>query len=66
MSTLTKGDADMKTLLAQFAADETGSTATEYGILATAIGLAIIQVVAQTGIQLGVLLERVAADIKGG
>jgi Flp pilus assembly pilin Flp len=68
MSTQSKGDAEMKTLLAQigrFAADDTGATATEYGILATAIGLAIVQVVDQNGTQLGGLLERLAADMSG-
>ena len=61
----------MKTLLAQFAhfaADDKAGAAIEFGILATAIGLAIIQVVGQNhnGTQLGGLLERVAAEINGG
>lgn len=59
----------MKTLLARiawFAADDKASAATEYGLLATAIGLAIVQVVGQGGTQLGGLLERVAAEINGG
>jgi Flp pilus assembly pilin Flp len=61
----------MKTLLAQiahFAADDQAGAAIEFGILATAIGLAIVQVVGQNqnGAQLGGLLQRVAAEINGG
>ena len=56
----------LKTLLARFAADESGSTATEYGLLAAGVGFAIVSVVNQTGHQLGDILERVVTDITGG
>jgi Flp pilus assembly pilin Flp len=59
----------MKTLLAQiaqFAADDKAGAAVEYAILATAIGLAIVQAVGLNGTQLTGLLERVAAEINGG
>ncbi len=59
----------MKTQLthvARFAADDKGGAAIEVGILAAAIGLAIVQVVAaQPGGQLGGILQRVVANISG-
>jgi pilus assembly protein Flp/PilA len=55
----------MKTLLAQFAADERGATAAEYGLIAAGIGLAIVSVLGQVGPQLSVLLDRVVTDLQG-
>jgi pilus assembly protein Flp/PilA len=57
---------NLKNLLVQFAADEGGATATEYGLLVAGIGLAIVSVVNQVGHQLGTILERVVTDINGG
>jgi pilus assembly protein Flp/PilA len=56
----------MKALLVRFASDETAATATEYGLLVTGIGLAIISIVAQVGTQLAALLDRVVMQLSGG
>jgi pilus assembly protein Flp/PilA len=55
----------MKTLIARFAADEEAALATEYGLLAAGIGVAILSVVGQVGTHLGNLLDRVVAELKG-
>jgi len=55
----------MKTLLAQFAADDHAATATEYGLLVAGIGIAIVAVVGQVGTQLGGLLDRVTTELTG-
>ena len=52
-------------LLARFAADECGTTATEYGLLFTGIGLAILSVVNQVGHQLVAILDRVVTGFVG-
>ena len=56
----------MNTLLARYALDENGATATEFGLLVTGIGLAIASVVGQVGTQLGDLLDRVVTRLMGG
>jgi pilus assembly protein Flp/PilA len=53
------------TSLARFAADESGATATEYGLLLAGLGLAIVSVVNQVGHQLGAVLERVVTGLGG-
>ncbi|MGH6866828.1 MAG: Flp family type IVb pilin [Methyloceanibacter sp.] len=55
----------MKALVRRFAADETGATATEYGLVAAGISLAIASVAAQVGTQLVGVLDRVVAALKG-
>jgi pilus assembly protein Flp/PilA len=42
----------MKNLLKRFAADESGATAIEYGLIAAGIALAIITIVNQLGTQI--------------
>jgi pilus assembly protein Flp/PilA len=42
----------MKNLLKRFAADESGATAIEYGLIAAGIALAIITIVGQLGSQI--------------
>jgi pilus assembly protein Flp/PilA len=42
----------LKCLLARFAADESGATAIEYGLIAAAIALAIIEVIYALGTNL--------------
>jgi pilus assembly protein Flp/PilA len=55
----------MKALLERFAADERAATATEYGLIAAGIGVAIVSVFGQAGVQLGDLLTRAATGLKG-
>ncbi|HWM31116.1 MAG TPA: Flp family type IVb pilin [Methyloceanibacter sp.] len=55
----------MNGLFARFAADESAATATEYGLIAAGIGVAIVSIVGQVGPQLGDLLDRVVTQLKG-
>ena len=55
----------LNTLLAHFAADERGATATEYGLLFAGIALAILSVVNQVGHQLVAILDRVVTGLIG-
>jgi Flp pilus assembly pilin Flp len=55
----------MKTLLAQFAADDHAATATEYGLLFAGIGIAIVAVLGQVGTNLGGVLDQVATKFQG-
>ena len=54
----------MNILLARFAADCSGATAIEYGLIAAGIGVAIVTVVGQVGDQLGTLFNTVVTDLK--
>ena len=54
----------MKTSIARFAADESGATAIEYGLIAAGIAVAIITAVNAIGTDLGALFGRVSAKLK--
>jgi pilus assembly protein Flp/PilA len=55
----------MNRIVARFIADESAATATEYGLIAAGIGVAIITIVGQVGPQLGDLLDRVVSQLAG-
>ncbi|MCJ7598080.1 MAG: Flp family type IVb pilin [Methyloceanibacter sp.] len=55
----------MNELFARFAADESAATATEYGLIAAGIGVAIVSIVGQVGPQFGDLLDRVVTQLQG-
>ncbi|KQT29522.1 pilus assembly protein [Bradyrhizobium sp. Leaf396] len=54
----------MKCILAEFAADESGATAIEYGLVAAGIALAIIEVIHALGINLVAKLQSLATALK--
>jgi pilus assembly protein Flp/PilA len=55
----------MKTLFARFAKDESGTTAIEYGLLATLIGVAIIAGATFLGGKLNSMFNAVDGKING-
>jgi pilus assembly protein Flp/PilA len=54
----------LKCILAEFAADESGATAIEYGLVAAGIALAIIEVIHALGINLVAKLQSLATALK--
>lgn len=54
----------LKCLLAAFAADESGATAIEYGLIAAGIALAIIEVIYALGTNLVAKLQALATALK--
>jgi pilus assembly protein Flp/PilA len=58
----------MKNLLKRFAADESGATAIEYGLIAAGIALAIITAVQLVGTNLSSTFSSIATGVtpKGG
>jgi len=54
----------LKCLLADFAADESGATAIEYGLIAAGIALAIIEVIYALGTNLVAKLQSLATALK--
>jgi pilus assembly protein Flp/PilA len=54
----------MKTLVARFARDESGRAAIEYGVIAAAIGVAIVSILGQISGQLNTLFDGVESDLK--
>ena len=54
----------LKCLLTEFAADETGATAIEYGLIAAGIALAIIEVIYALGTNLVEKLQALATALK--
>ncbi len=54
----------LKCLLAEFAADESGATAIEYGLIAAGIALAIIEVIYALGTNLVAKLQALATALK--
>ena len=56
----------MKTLLSRFAADESGATAIEYGLIATLIAVGIIGAARILGSQVSSTFNSVADAMKNG
>jgi Flp pilus assembly pilin Flp len=54
----------LKCMLADFAADESGATAIEYGLIAAGIALAIIEVIYALGTNLVAKLQSLATALK--
>jgi Flp pilus assembly pilin Flp len=54
----------LKCLLADFAADESGATAIEYGLIAAGIALAIIEIIYALGTNLVAKLQALATALK--
>ena len=54
----------LKCLLSEFAADESGATAIEYGLIAAGIALAIIEVIYALGTNLVAKLQSLATALK--
>lgn len=54
----------LKCLMVEFAADESGATAIEYGLIAAGIALAIIEVIYALGINLVAKLQALATALK--
>jgi pilus assembly protein Flp/PilA len=54
----------MKTLLARFAKDESGSTAIEYALIASGIALAIIAAVNSLGGKLNTIFGNISTSLK--
>ena len=54
----------MKKLIANFAHDESGATAIEYGLIAAGIGVAIVTVVGQVGTELNTLFGKVKTGLQ--
>jgi Flp pilus assembly pilin Flp len=54
----------LKCMLAEFAADESGATAIEYGLIAAGIALAIIEVIYALGTNLVAKLQALATALK--
>jgi pilus assembly protein Flp/PilA len=54
----------MLSLLYRFAADETGATAIEYGLIATGIAVAIIPVLHGLGLKLATTFTSVSSALK--
>ena len=53
----------MKNLFARFMNDESGATAIEYGLIAALIGVAIITVVGQVGVNLTTTFTKIKDKI---
>jgi pilus assembly protein Flp/PilA len=53
----------MKGLLARFAADQSGATAIEYGLIGTLVAVAIIVGAIALGTQLNVIFQDVSGDV---
>jgi pilus assembly protein Flp/PilA len=53
----------MRTLFAQFASDECGATAIEYGLIAALISVAIVAALTAVGGQLNTLFNTVVTDL---
>jgi pilus assembly protein Flp/PilA len=53
----------MSNFLKRFAADESGATAIEYGLIAALISVAVIGVVKSTGNNLGKTFDKVAKNL---
>jgi pilus assembly protein Flp/PilA len=56
----------MRTSLARFVKDESGSTAIEYGLIAAGIAIAILTAVNALGGSLAGLFETVGSKLSGG
>lgn len=56
--------AKLKCLLSEFAADESGATAIEYGLVAAGIALVIIEVIYALGTNLVAKLQALATALK--
>ena len=54
----------LKCLLTDFAADESGATAIEYGLIAAGIALAIIEIIYALGTNLVAKLQSLATALK--
>jgi len=54
----------LKCLLIEFAVDESGATAIEYGLIAAGIALAIIEVIYALGTNLVAKLQSLASALK--
>ena len=59
-----EGNAMLKRRLKEFLADESGATAIEYCLIASAIALAIIGLVNALGINIAEKLSQIAAQLK--
>ena len=57
-------DVKLKCMLADFAADESGATAIEYGLIAAGIALAIIEIIYALGTNLVEKLQSLATALK--
>ena len=57
------GEVKLGTLFAQFASDECGATAIEYGLIAALISVAIVAALAAVGGQLNTLFNTVVTDL---
>ena len=55
---------NLKSKWAEFAADESGATAIEYGLIAAGIALAIIEIIQALGINLVAKLQSLATALK--
>ena len=53
----------MKALLKNFAQDESGATAIEYGLIAALVGIAIITAIRALGTQLDATFSEVASEL---
>lgn len=53
----------MKTMMKRFAADETGATAIEYGLIAALIAVAVITAVRLVGTNLNTTFNSVATNL---
>jgi pilus assembly protein Flp/PilA len=58
-----RGAANMNALLARFAADQSGATAIEYGLIGTLVSVAIIVGALALGTQLNVMFQDVADTV---
>ena len=54
----------MRALLLRFAADESGATAIEYGLIASGVALAIISVVNGLGTSLNTKFKSISTQLK--
>lgn len=53
----------MKRLFVRFAADESGATSIEYGLIAAGIGVALITLVGQVGDEIQTLFAKIRDDL---
>ena len=51
-------------IIKRFAADESGATAIEYGLLASLIAVAVITIITTVGTNLGIVLNKIAGNLK--
>ncbi|WP_019903208.1 Flp family type IVb pilin [Methylobacterium sp. 77] len=54
----------MSSIFKRFAADESGATAIEYGLIASLIAVAVITVLGTIGTNLNAALTKIAGNIK--